>query len=235
MDLSNKKRHANHTLLDTWDTVRSEILESCGTVSVRITTDGEHSVADVSGPYGQDIDLRPGDTDLLQEFAAAVQADVSHIDADTITMSSECVIQSATPNATEFDLAIQRRLDACGEIKETEDDFSLTNPGGNTPIDQSSFGDSLPGRTPVEVGVYDQKTSKRIPLQYVGSCVLEDPDVILKLGLQDMFEAAPEEVSIQLVCDAHNTPDGVQSQTITRDAHTEDGPMRRIVYSNIQC
>jgi hypothetical protein len=235
MNLSTEERHAEHNLLMAWDTIQSKILENCGPVSVRIATGETHSVTDVSGPYGQDVDLNRGDIELLQEFASVVQAEVPHLDADTITISSECIIQSATPNATEFDLAIQRRLDACGEIKETEDDFSLTDPGGDWPVERPSVDLHLFERTPVEVGLYDQKSSKRIPLQYVGSCVLEDFKTIKKLGLQDVLEAAPDENSIQLICDIHETPDGARSQTITRDAKTEDGPMRRIIYSNIQC
>ena len=84
----------------------------------------------------------------------------------------------------------------------------------------------------ITVTVHDVDTSP-VNLTYAGSFEISETD-ISDWCSPELLEREDDDIDEgRLVCDLHEGKDGLRSITITKNANTVDGPVRRVVYNDL--
>lgn len=221
-------------LLQQWIVLAGLTSQSIKAISIR--TDQ----SEIGFEYADGLDnlclepLGEGVIHLAEDFLTVFTSQGRMGETDVLTVTPEMFIQTSTKSCLEVDLEIHRQADLPGALIDDGDMIvSSSKYIGehflSSPIEEAD----MFFREPVSVTIHTTGVSPT-PLEYAGSFNFAD------LGEQNIVLIEPylaEEDDLDeghLVCDIHKGHGGLRCITITRDTLTEDGPVRRIVYNDLQ-
>lgn len=226
----NSNSCAGRMLVPVWDLARASVLDKHGPLSIRLVKSQAATALDITGCYGEEVQPDASQIEIMKSLAELLDTHIEGRIVDTLTVAQDCIIETATASSVEFDIAVHRRRDALGCLVDVGDGFE---PSSLSASDLNEDQPVLFLRDPVVVNVHDVVASGVCGLAYTGSFDVDQADMAASFGLDEALDLEEDEEDGRLVCDIHESIDGLRSITITRDAMTPDGPTRRILYSEL--